>query len=80
MMNKTMMFLGVLAVGMANAQQGRVGINTESPNATLDVKERLGNNGLPVDAHIQGVSFPNFTTVQREKLGEGITQSYLQYY
>lgn len=30
--------MGILAIGLANAQTGRVGINTESPSATLNVK------------------------------------------
>ena len=44
---------------------GRVGINTEQPQATLDIRE-IEPNLLPVGA-AQGVVFPNFTTEQRAK-------------
>lgn len=38
-----MMFLGLLAVGFANAQyDGKVGVNTETPSATLNVKSKIG--------------------------------------
>lgn len=37
-MKKTSILLGLLAVGFANAQEGRVGVNTESPEATLHIK------------------------------------------
>lgn len=43
----------------------RVGINTETPSATLDVRE-MDVNSLPKGTP-QGVSFPNFTTEQRSK-------------
>lgn len=33
-----MIFVGMLALGYANAQEERVGINTENPSATLNVK------------------------------------------
>ncbi|MGV4516572.1 hypothetical protein, partial [Ornithobacterium rhinotracheale] len=43
--------------------EGRVGINTDSPQATLDIAE-LSN--LP-STQPQGVSFPNFSTEERAK-------------
>lgn len=42
---------------------GMVGINTENPQATLDIKE-TELNSLP-EGQPQGVSFPNFTSEQR---------------
>ncbi|MGV4380519.1 hypothetical protein ACQ1Q6_09945, partial [Ornithobacterium rhinotracheale] len=66
-MKKRFYLLGMLlAGGVALAQQdaeGRVGINTDSPQATLDIAE-LSN--LP-STQPQGVSFPNFSTEQRAK-------------
>lgn len=46
-MKKTLIFVGILSIGYAYAQEGRVGINTEIPNATLDVKAKT-NNGSKV--------------------------------
>ncbi|MGQ3537059.1 FISUMP domain-containing protein [Ornithobacterium rhinotracheale] len=66
-MKKRFYLLGMLlAGGVALAQQdaeGRVGINTPDPQATLDIAE-LDN--LP-ETQPQGVSFPNFSTEQRAK-------------
>ncbi|MCK0199819.1 hypothetical protein [Ornithobacterium rhinotracheale] len=66
-MKKRFYLLGMLlSGGVALAQQdaeGRVGINTPDPQATLDIAE-LGN--LP-ETQPQGVSFPNFSTEQRAK-------------
>lgn len=57
-----------------NYSKGRVGINTDEPKATLDVRETALER-LPKGTP-QGVSFPNFTTEQRDtfnksKLKEG---------
>ncbi|MGP6546834.1 hypothetical protein ACTZMK_09275, partial [Ornithobacterium rhinotracheale] len=66
-MKRSFYLLGMLlSGGVALAQQdaeGRVGINTPDPQATLDIAE-LGN--LP-ETQPQGVSFPNFSTEQRAK-------------
>ncbi|MGV4495811.1 hypothetical protein ACQ1Q9_01925 [Ornithobacterium rhinotracheale] len=66
-MKRSFYLLGMLlAGGVALAQQdaeGRVGINTDSPQATLDIAE-LSN--LP-STQPQGVSFPNFSTEERAK-------------
>lgn len=37
-MKKSMILLGMLSIGYAHAQEERVGINTETPSATLNVK------------------------------------------
>lgn len=63
-MKKHIAILGMLCVGVANAQQDpthRVGINTSDPKATLDIRE---NKTLPADSP-QGVLFPHFTTAER---------------
>lgn len=63
-MKKHIAILGMLCVGIANAQQEpthRVGVNTAEPKATLDIRE---NKALPSDSP-QGVLFPHFTTAER---------------
>lgn len=66
--------LGLLAVllgGITYAQtsqtfgeyDGRIGINTSTPDATLQVSRHYD---LPED-HTQGVTYPNFTTSERAK-------------
>ncbi|AIP99176.1 hypothetical protein Q785_04855 [Ornithobacterium rhinotracheale ORT-UMN 88] len=66
-MKRSFYLLGMLlSGGVALAQQdaeGRVGINTDSPQATLDIAE-LSN--VP-STQPQGVSFPNFSTEERAK-------------
>lgn len=44
-----------------NKSIGKVGINTDQPEATLDVREKTVND------QPQGVKFPSFTTDEREK-------------
>lgn len=85
-MKKTLIILGCMSVGLFYAQntpslqkldtniRNRVGVNTEMPQASMDVKELLNGNS-PLDIRIQGVSLPNFTTEQRNKFGEGQTES-----
>lgn len=67
-MKKITSLLGLLAVGFTNAQEseyyGRVGINTETPNATLEVA------GQPInDMVLDGIIAPKITGDQlREKI------------
>lgn len=50
------MILGMLSVAVSYAQQGRVGINTENPNATLEVA------GVPTDTSVlDGIIAPRLT-------------------
>lgn len=43
-MKKSLIFMGLLAIGYANAQEGRVGVNTSSPQATLDILPHAKNS------------------------------------
>ncbi|MGV4480501.1 hypothetical protein ACQ1QC_04385, partial [Ornithobacterium rhinotracheale] len=71
-MKRSFYLLGMLlSGGVALAQQdaeGRVGINTSNPVASLDISR---NEALLKDAETQkqaqGVSFPNFSTEERSK-------------
>lgn len=65
-MKKTVMFLGMLSVGYAYAQQGRVGINTTEPKATLHIEKKIVNNNA------QGVIFPELTTTERDNNTNGL--------
>lgn len=85
-MKKMLIILGCMSLGMAHAQSNpapqkvetnvtkRLGINTPAPQASMEIKELL-DNGVPIDARIQGLSLPNFTTEQRNKFGEGQAES-----
>lgn len=42
-MKKQFVLAGLLVVGFASAQQGKVGVNTQSPQATLDVQPTSAN-------------------------------------
>ena len=59
-----LIFLSIISY----AQQGRVGINTDTPEATLDIKEKPLDE-MP-EGYAQGVSFPNFTTKERKTFTE----------
>ena len=43
-MKKHFILLGVLAMGLAYSQTGKVGINTNSPEATLDIRPNAANS------------------------------------
>lgn len=42
-MKKSFILLGMLAISLANAQEGNVGINTTDPKATLDIRPNAEN-------------------------------------
>lgn len=64
-MEKTIIVLGMLATGYASAQSkeydGRVGINTEEPQASLEIRR---HTGLP-SGSAQGVMFPKLSIAER---------------
>lgn len=62
-MKKTLFILSLLGSTVVFGQEKRVGINTDTPRATLEVKEKIG---LPATTP-QGVLFPSFTSEQRAK-------------
>lgn len=58
------MLVGITAT--AQTYDGRVGVNTTTPNATLDIREIKDTNLLPL-TRMQGLSLPNFSTEERAK-------------
>lgn len=59
-MKKTLILLGTLAMSYTYAQQGRVGVNTESPQATLEVTPSKAN-ALATATTNEGVIAPKLT-------------------
>lgn len=53
---KSKIFLGLLAVGFAYGQEGRVGINTDNPSATLEVVGKAQKTTVP-----DGIIAPKIT-------------------
>lgn len=47
-MKKTLLCAGLMAIGFANAQTGKVGINTENPNETLEINGTLRVDNMPL--------------------------------
>lgn len=62
-MKKTLFILSLFCSAIVFGQEKRVGINTETPRATLEIKENID---LPAGTP-HGVRFPNFTTERRAK-------------
>lgn len=55
-MKKTLMIVGMLSMAFSYGQEGRVGINTENPNATLEV------SGVPTNTSVlDGIIAPKIT-------------------
>ncbi|WP_026315586.1 FISUMP domain-containing protein [Riemerella columbina] len=62
-MKKNLFLAMVLPMAIHAQYNGRVGINTSTPDATLQVSR---NDDLP-ETRPQGVTFPNFSTEERSK-------------
>ena len=64
-MNKTIMFLGMLAISFANAQQydGKVGVNTNQPSATLNVKSKTGTTNATKNFELENANGTKMLTV-----------------
>lgn len=61
-MKKTLLASTIFILGICiHAQQGRVGINTTSPAATLDIQSNISNNALP-----DAILVPRLTRAQLE--------------
>lgn len=67
-MKKLLTLVGLLSIGIAYAQEGKVGINTESPNATLDIKAKITDGSQP-----EGVLTPQLTGDQLKAMTVNLT-------
>lgn len=69
-MKKTMIVLGVLATGYASAQDytGKVGINTEKPKATLDIRPKTTDG-----SKAEGLLTPQLTGDQLKVMTANLT-------
>ncbi|MFB9121180.1 hypothetical protein ACFFUE_08260 [Bergeyella porcorum] len=72
-MKKSLIFVGMLAVGYANAQyDGKVGVNTETPSATFNVKSKTGNNATTKNFELENADGTKMVTVlDNGKIGIG---------
>lgn len=76
-MKKSLILLGVIGIGYANAQstepyQGRVGVNTTQPSATLDVKSKTGTTNATKNLELQNANGTKLVTVlDNGKVGIG---------
>ena len=64
-MKRNIILLGMLGFSMVYAQTHRVGINTETPKATLDVSRVV--TGLP-SGQVEGLLIPQLTQTQRNAM------------
>lgn len=76
-MKKKILFLGVLSAGLTYAQQsgtykGKVGINTEIPSATLNVKSKTGTTSDTKNFELENANGTKMVTVlDNGKMGVG---------
>lgn len=62
-MKKSMILLGMLSIGYAYAQEGRVGINTDTPKATLNVKSKTGTTATTKNVELENANGTKMVTV-----------------
>ncbi len=63
-MKKSLIFVGMLVIGFANAQyEGKVGVNTETPSATFNVKSKTGNDATTKNLELENASGTKMVTV-----------------
>lgn len=71
-MKTNLLFAMVLSAGYANAQEGNVGINTTTPNATLEVKSKTGTTNATKNLELKNATNTNLVTVLDDgKVGIG---------
>lgn len=71
-MKTNLLFALVLSAGYANAQEGNVGINTTTPNATLEVKSKTGTTNATKNLELKNAANTNLVTVLDDgKVGIG---------
>lgn len=71
-MKKILLFAVVLTTGYATAQQGNVGINTDTPNATLEVKSKTGTTNATKNLELKNAANTTLVTVLDDgKVGIG---------
>lgn len=64
-MKKQLLTVAILATSLFYAQEGRVGINTNDPKTTLDVRGKVGSDGKSASTELTGLQAPRLT---REEL------------
>ncbi len=63
-MKKLLIFSGLLTMGFINAQyEGKVGVNTETPSATLNVKSKTGTTSATKNFELENASGTKMLTV-----------------
>ena len=55
-MKTNLLFALVLSAGYANEQEGNVGINTTTPNATLEVKSKTGTTNATKNLELKNAA------------------------
>lgn len=63
-MKKSLIFVGLLSLGIAYAQEGKVGVNTDNPKATLDIKAYKTDGSQE-----EGVLIPRLGKLAVSKIG-----------
>lgn len=54
-MKKSLLILGLVSAGLAHAQEGKVGVNTETPKETLEVKGTAKVSELPISGSVNAI-------------------------
>lgn len=54
----------IMGLGLLSAQEGRVGINTDSPKSTLDVRGKTDASGNTLSTDITGLQAPRLTLAE----------------
>ena len=66
-MRKIIISLGLLAAGVAYAQTGKVGVNTSSPEATLDINPTTANAAATATTN-EGILIPRLSRERIENI------------